>query len=77
MKVERPEVEVKVENVTDEENSSRSESESNVDTTNTIIPNSEVQVQELTPSRTDQNFQARPSRIPVLQERFQTSSDVQ
>ena len=77
MKDERPEVEVKVENVTDEENSSSSESESNVDTINTIIPNSEVQVQELTPSRTDQNVQARPSRILVLQERFQTSSDVQ
>ena len=44
VKVESPEVEVKVENVTDEENSSSSESESNVDTTNTIIPNSEVQV---------------------------------
>ena len=68
---------MKVENVTDDENSSSSESESNVDTTNTIIPNSEVQVQELTPSRTDQNFRTRPSRIPVLQEHFQTSSDVQ
>ena len=77
VKDESPEVEVKVENVTDEENSSSSESESNVDTTNMIIPNSEVQVEELTPSRTDQKFQARPSRIPVLQERFQTSSDVQ
>ena len=77
VKDESPEVEVKVENVTDEENSSSSESESNVDTTNPILPNSKVQVQELTPSRTDQNFQARPSRIPVLQERFQTSSDVQ
>ena len=68
---------MKVENVTDVENSSSSESESNIDTTNTIIPYSEVQVQELTPSRTDQNFQARPSRIRVLRERFQTSSDVQ
>ena len=42
VKDERPEVEVKVENVTDEENSSSSESESNVDATNMIIPNSEV-----------------------------------
>ena len=42
-----------------------------------IVPNSEVQVQEVTPSTSEQVRQTRPSRIPVLQERYQTSSDVQ
>ena len=35
------------------------------------------EVQEVTPSRSEQVFQTRPSRIPVLQERYQTSSEVQ
>ena len=77
VKDEGPEVEVKVENATDQENSSSSESENYVDTTTMIVPNSEVQVQEVTPSRSEQVFRTRPSRIPVLQERYQTSSDVQ
>ena len=34
-------------------------------------------VQDITPGSTHQVFQARPSRMPVLQERYQTSSDVQ
>ena len=72
-----PEVEVKVENATDEEYSSGSKSENYADPTSTIIPNSEVQVQVVTPSSSDQLFQTRPSRIPILQERYQTSSDVQ
>ena len=68
---------MKVENATDEENASSSESENYADTTSTIIPNSDVQVQDVTPSSSDRVFQARPSRILVLQERYQTSSDVQ
>ena len=77
MKDEGPEVEVKVENATDEENSSSCESENYVDTTTMIVINSEVQVQEVMPSRSEQVFQTRPSRIAVLQECCQTSSEVQ
>ena len=77
VKDEGPEVEVKVGIATDEENSSSSESENYVDTTTMIVPYSEVQVQEVTPSRSEQVIQTRPPRIPILQERYQTSSDVQ
>ena len=44
VKNEGLEVEVKVENATDEENSSSSESEKYVDTTTMIVPNSKVHV---------------------------------
>ena len=62
MEVEGPQVETK------EESSSSGDSENYVDITTTMIPNSQVQVQEVTPSRSDRVFHARPSRIPILQE---------